>query len=465
MQAFHAFISALPTLWGLRAAVVALTLALAGCGGGGAAPEPAPPPPAPKAWAGAAAVELGALDADDPQIAVDAKGNAMAVWVQQQPGSFRRDIWAARYVAGTGWGQPELIETGTGSAFSPQVAVDASGNAIAVWEQAVGAGEEDVRANRYVAGSGWGQAQLVSNLAEVGEANDVQIAMDASGNALVVWRQSEGEGVRQNLWFNRYAVSSGWGVPDLVERSPGDTFAPQIAMNASGIAMAVWRQSEDGSDLVNVMASRYEPGSGWAVPELVELNNSGDAFDPQIALHANGNAIAVWNQFDGTRHNIWASRFTPAGQWSAPELIEFDDLDRAFDPQISMDASGNAIAVWEQSDGVRLNIWASRFDGTRWDTAQKIETDDTDDARGPQVAMDASGNALAVWEQSDGTSDSIWAARYVAGAGWRAPELLETSDTDDTEEPQIAMNANGNAIAVWRQSAGAVGSIFANVFK
>ncbi len=32
-------------------------------------------------------------------------------------------------------------------------------------------------------------------------------------------------------------------------------------------------------------------------------------------------------------------------------------------PQIAMDASGNAIAVWSQSDGTRNNIWAHWFNG------------------------------------------------------------------------------------------------------
>jgi hypothetical protein len=47
--------------------------------------------------------------------------------------------------------------------------------------------------------------------------------------------------------------------------------------------------------------------------------------------------------------------------------------------------------------------------GPHWRTAQLIETDD---AGSPQVAADAAGNALAVWQQSDGTRISIWANRY-----------------------------------------------------
>ena len=75
-----------------------------------------------------------------------------------------------------------------------------------------------------------------------------------------------------------------------------------------------------------------------------------------------------------------------------------------------MDSSGNAVAVWQQSDGTRNNIWANRFvPGLGWATAEIIETDNAGDANFPQIATDSTGNAVAVWQQSDGTRNNIWA--------------------------------------------------------
>ena len=62
-----------------------------------------------------------------------------------------------------------------------------------------------------------------------------------------------------------------------------------------------------------------------------------------------------------------------------------------------------------------------------WGTAQLIETD-AEIAAAPQVAVDGSGNAVAVWEQYDGTRYNIWSNRYVVGAGWGDAELIETDD-------------------------------------
>ena len=106
----------------------------------------------------------------------------------------------------------------------------------------------------------------------------------------------------------------------------------------------------------------------------------------------------MWQQSDGTRYNIWANRFNGTS-WGTAELIETDNAGNAQYPQIAFDSSGNAIAVWRQSDGTRYNIWANRFNGTSWGTAELIETDNAGNAQYPQIAFDSSGNAIAVWSK------------------------------------------------------------------
>ena len=99
----------------------------------------------------------------------------------------------------------------------------------------------------------------------------------------------------------------------------------------------------------------------WGAAELIETDNAGNASTPQIAIDSSGNAVAVWTQWDGTRDSIWANRFNGTS-WGTAELIEADNAGNAEYPQIAFDSSGNAIAVWYQSDGNRVNIYANRFD-------------------------------------------------------------------------------------------------------
>ncbi len=202
-------------------------------------------------------------------------------------------------------------------------------------------------------------------------------------------------------------------------------------------------------------------GDGW----VIETNNTWSAYYPQVALDPSGNAVAVWQQSDGTRHNIWANRYIVGSGWGTARLIETDNEGSAWYPQAAVDASGNAVVVWRQLDGSRYNIWANRYDvGSGWGTAQLIETEDAGSAYDPQVALDGSGNAVAVWRQWDGTSNNIWANRYVVGSGWGTAQLIETDNAGYAYYPQVAVDASGNAVAVWVQYDGTQESIWANHF-
>ncbi len=240
---------------------------------------------------------------------------------------------------------------------------------------------------------------------------------------------------------------------------------PQIAMDARGNAIAVWLQG-DGTRY-HIWANRYVAGAGWGTAELIETNSLENAASPQIAMDSTGNAIAVWRQNDGTRNHTWANRYVAGAGWGTAELIETDNAGDVFIPQLAMDPSGNAIAVWSQSDGTRSHLWANRYvAGIGWGTAQLIETDNAGigGAGSAQIAMDSSGNAITVWYHG-GTRRDIWANRYVAGTGWGTAQLIETDNAGDALFPQIAMNASGNAITVWQQHDGGRDNIWANQFN
>jgi len=294
-------------------------------------------------------------DATNPQVAMDSSGNAIAVW-SQSDGTYY-NIVANRYTPSGGWGTATLIETNNaGNAGSPQVAMDSSGNAVVLWAQSDGT-RYNIWANRYTPSGGWGTAVLIET--DNGSVGNQQVAMDGSGNAFAVWQQSDG--TRYNIWANRYTPSGGWGTATLTEtNNAGDATNPQVAMDSSGNTIAVWQQSESPTRR-SVWANRYTPSGGWGTAALIETENSGDPFyTPSVAMDGSGNAVAVWTQHDGTYYNIMSNRYTPSGGWGTAVLIETENGGAAY-PQVVMDGSGNAIAVWQQSDGTRTNIWANRY--------------------------------------------------------------------------------------------------------
>jgi len=358
------------------------------------------------------------------------------------------------------WGVAELIETNDdGLAFGSQVAVDPNGNAIAVWAQFITA--NSIVANYYQPDIGWGTAQLLET-DDVGAASQVQIAIGADGNGIAVWRQMTG--TKNSILTNRYVAGAGWGNAELLETDDaGGAATPQIAIGVDGNAIAIWRQVTNTK--YSILANRYISGTGWAGPVLLETDDAGIAEAPQIAIDGNGNAIAVWRQITNTMDSILANRYVSGTGWGNAELLETEDSYAAFDPQIAINAHGNAVAIWAQNDAAGANIFFNCYEvGTGWDGPGLLETDDAGAADYPQIAIGADSNAIAIWKQITNTQYSILANYYVSGTGLAGVELLETDDAGAAEFPQIALDVNGNAIAVWAQNTGVTVSIFANLY-
>jgi hypothetical protein len=329
----------------------------------------------------------------------------LAVW--QQSDGTRFDNWSSRYVPASGWSAPEHLETDSGDARNVWIAIDSDGDAIATWSQSNGT-RPIIRANRYVAGTGWNGATTIQTDAS-GEGSFPRVALDGHGNAMAVWHQTDG--TRYNIWANHYVAGSGWSGARLIETDDTDSaLYPQVGMDSGGNALVVWEQY-DGTRY-NIISARFASSSGWSTSAPIE-SDAGSATDPQIGVDPSGNAVAVWTQQGTARINVVANRYTPGAGWGTPTLIETDDTGDTQYPQIAINAAGIAQAVWMQNDGTRFNVASNRYTpGSGWGSASLIESDNSGNAYNPQVAINASGVAQAVWMHFDGMRFNIWANRY-----------------------------------------------------
>lgn len=451
------------------AGIIACCALLYACDSGGSGsgssnrgtnPPPPPPPPDSGTWGAALLVENQGNDASQPKVAVDANGNAIAVWKQMEGG--RYDLWANRYEPGTGWGTPQLLENlNYGNVDQADIAFDANGNALVAWWELGAAGKASIMAAYYTAGGGWSPAELLE-LNDSGDATTPKVAFDADGNALVVWFQYDGS--HYYVWSNRYSPGTGWAGAEFIQTYTAQSgYYPELAMTADGNAIAFWQQIDPG--LTSTMwSNRYTAGVGWSTAEQVS-SSGGFAYSHDVATDAAGNAIAIWAVMESGLYSVWASHYDTVAGWSTPELVETEDTGSAYYPRIVMDSSGNAMAVWLQSNGTYYSLWARRYQaGAGWGAAQLIENEETGNAHPVQLAMDASGNVLAVWQQYEGSQNNIWSNRYVAGSGWRTAELLETG-AGGASAPQVAVDSNGDGVAVWQQLDGSTNNIWSRRFE
>ena len=103
-------------------------------------------------------------------------------------------------------------------------------------------------------------------------------------------------------------------------------------------------------------------GSAWAAPAWLapqDLSAAGqDAYDPQVAVDGQGNAIAVWSRFDGTNFIVQAAVRAAGGSFGAPQDLSAAGQD-AHVPEAAVDGQGNAIAVWSRSNGTNYIVQAA----------------------------------------------------------------------------------------------------------
>lgn len=418
-----------------------------------------------RSWRTAQLIETeDTANALSPQIAIDNNGNALAVWDQSVPGA--RLIYANRYTAVTNrWGVPVVLSSSpTATDTDPAIAMDADGNAVAVW---VGSNGGQIVASTYTAiGNSWALPLAIANPGPNIKSRP-KVAVDGNGRGIAVWEERSTTLVTSVL-SARYRAGS-WSGLSSVETSNDNAFSPQIAVNANGVAQVTWQQLSNGQQ--SVWANRINTNTTtgtWGTAVLLETDDVGPATNPQIGVDGDGNAVAVWEQSDGTRFNIYSNRYTAAtSSWGTAVLLE-TDAGSAGAPQIAVDDAGNAVVVWQQVESARNNIVANRYavaTGT-WGTATLIETDNSGAAIRPQVAVDVNGNAVSVWQIRQGTQDSIYANRFnVAANSWGTPELIETFTTGTAGNAQVAVNASGNAVAVWEQSNGSRRDIAANTLR
>lgn len=266
-------------------------------------------------------------NAVDPHIALDSHGDAVAVWKMYSS----QVIQTAFRPAGGVWQSP--VDIGEGSEM--QLAVDPQGDAIAVWS---GAGGIEA-AVRPVASGVWQTPVRISSTGQ--PAGLAQVTVDAQGNAVAVWQRFDGShSIVQST--EGTAASGAWQPPVNLSAAGHDSNAAQIAVDPRGEAVAVW--SGEGIE----SATRPTPGAGWQT--LVDV---GEGYEPQIALGADGGAIAVWSRWNGEYPVVESAVMPPAtDSWQTPLQLSSDGPNAwAYFADVAVDPRGNAVAVWQRAEG------------------------------------------------------------------------------------------------------------------
>lgn len=277
--------------------------------------------------------------------------------------------------------------------------------------------------------------------------------------------------------------------------------APTVASDKKGASsVCVWVHDTNPDPMQTDPELYYsyypDPNDEWSQPAPVFLqNNQRFETDPKVTYTAQNQAMLVWTQNELSKeqaeptahimdllkqqelyYTTWTyNPATKTGFWTqAVNKITHDDPPNApfGDGLVSLAAhenTGRAIAVWVRESynnpgGQRTpevynstwDIYTALWNGAAWSAPQSLLAagDSTADAQ-PDVAMDSNGNAIAVWvrdQDNDFTtnSDRLVAYRsYDGGTAAWGPLTLEPSWPEGALSPAVTYDLANKPIILF----------------
>lgn len=414
------------------------------------------------------------------------------------------------------WTAPQKIQTDAqDSGLYPRIAMSANGQAVAAWLQS-----DRVGSNDYRPGQGWQAQPLPGPPLNAGaSAEGLSLAIDAKGRALAVWAERN---TGESRWASEWNRDDGWSEPESIEAdTPSFSSSPaSLAINSKGVSLAAWGTTRDGAgtawvrrlaangawssplaigniavdapsyDSIGIVLDAKDTGLAvfrgpasatmesvgvWASVISAQLTTSPaqriDATDelrlppenPRIAIDPQGRAVAIWSQ-----ETLFANRYED-GKWLGEIALQDRGLGPtwASDAHVTADAAGNFIVAWSESLEGDVSVWSRRFarEHSRWEPAERIDTDRPGLSMSPKVAAHGEGRFIVVWSRRIGTRSDIWANHYAPQSGWSGAIQLEKEDGGDASDPDVAVDASGHAIAVWSQQSAVHRQVWAARFE
>jgi PKD domain-containing protein len=315
----------------------------------------------------------------DARLAVNAAGAAVATWQCNPPTG--AVIQAAVRPSARGWEPAENLPAQGFDNSAAGVALDAAGDAVAVWLSNDGTINR-IQASYRPANGAWQPSEFISN----GVSSFPEVAMGGGGDAVAVWMSGDGT-------IEAASRPSGGAWASQQALSVANSWYPYVGVDAAGDAVAVW---EDPGFVAQ--AAIRPAGGSWGQPE--NLSNPNDlAFGPKVVVAPGGAAVVVWNNAGGG-YAITATSRPAGGTWSAPQAVS------AYGPHfwsyaLAIDRAGDALVAWSRQIGeVDAVEAARRAAGGAWSAPERF-TPTTVNGETPDVALDAAGDGAAVWQSTN----------------------------------------------------------------
>lgn len=314
------------------------------------------------------------------------------------------------------------------------------------------------------AGSGWSGSTAISPVGQPDPTRGSQlndVAVNASGQAIAAWDQysyNNGGGATIGV-----AVQSGgrWAAPFTISGMTGFSMTPRVAVGADGTMAVSWTYQDPATipspqQKIQV-AVKPANSSTWTTYDLDSGSMGGVAITQSVpvGVDSNGNVTAAWSLWDGSKHVVKTAT-KPAGsnsQWSTATALSPLTADGIY-PNLAINAAGNVAVVFADSP----YYYAAQSGGTAawyafrsaadnsWGPAIRV-SESMPSTNGyvsnPQVGLDKNGLATVIY-----MGYGVESTRQLGDGTWMLPQtvLQAPNQVSSYQSIDLGLDQNGNAV-------------------
>ncbi|BBB30134.1 DUF4347 domain-containing protein [Neptunomonas japonica] len=349
-----------------------------------------------------------------------------------------------------------ISSDGQGSAKA--TAMDASGNYVVVWSQQNSDSDGwGVFAQRFdIAGTAQG-TEIQINQTTADDQRWASVGMRSSGEFVVSWNSSNQDGSASSIYARQFnADGTAAGSEFRVNTQMGAQTNASLDVDSTGNFIVVW-QGNGPADSNGVFFRRFDAaGTAVDASEIIAhtaTDGTTSEFDPVVAWQTGGKFVVAWEQDD---NKVYFQRFDNTGAMLGAKT----QIDSLFSNSsgLSIDANSSGDFVFAYRDEVLSGaIYARAYyeDGSSAYTNGNLTIwAKLTDAQNPTVAMQDSGDVLVAYQTTLAGGD-IHLQRINADGSLQGSATAFVTDVGDQSMPALAMLDLSNYALAWNDTSNA----------
>ena len=312
------------------------------------------------------------------------------------------------------------------------------------------------------------QAEFRVNTWTAEDQCDPNVAMDASGNFVVVWASSPNDGRGGGIIGQRYDANALPVGSEFKINVNEPAYEPSLAMSSDGNFIVAWNGDPSG-DYPDIFIRRYD-SNGAAITGEITVNTDGPtpslpAYStrfPSVAMNDNGEFVVIWRTGRGEDgHNLEfrldGRAFDASASPRGPEFRVSPDAGNVgvFCPDIVViDGNADFVVTWQAIgiDGIRMRRFSA--DGAPKSDDVQANAITVGYPAVPCIAMDGSGDYLISWtyeEEGLNTEErDVYVRMYDSGGNAIASEFMANQDsTHRANTTDVGVTDTGEFLVTW----------------